>query len=275
MSHDELESVLGAYALDAVGEEEAAAVEAHLRSCPRCRAEVDAFRELAARLGTSAALAETEAEPPSPALWDRIAEGLDATPRRPATPMPELDGGPASVVPLSAARSWDARAGRGRRARARRWAPAVVAAAAVVAAVVLGVNLSQTNGQLSQARQALASRGSQAAVSAALADPSHQLVQLDSARGTRLAEFVVLPDGQGYMVSTSMPSLPGDETYQLWAMISGQPISMGLLGSNPRHAAFTVAPSAAPTELAVTVEPAGGVTTPDRSPVATGRLSPA
>jgi len=67
-----------------------------------------------------------------------------------------------------------------------------------------------------------------------------------------------------------MPALPPDETYQLWAIISGRPISMGLLGSRPEQAAFTMASAHTATELAVTVEPSGGVATPTRPPVATG-----
>ena len=83
----------------------------------------------------------------------------------------------------------------------------------------------------------------------------------------------MVPDGRAYMVSSSMPALPTDETYQLWGEISGQPISLGLLGSDPKQATFTVASSSVPSALAVTVEPSGGVVTPDRSPVATGTVA--
>lgn len=279
LQHDEIESLLGAYALDAVDPDEAVLIERHLEDCPRCRAEVDAFRELAGRLGTSAVV--EDAEPLPPELWDRIADGLVDAPRRLPSAMPDLarsEGAAAvagaGVVEISSARRRRARGGW-RSPRTIRWASLTVAAAAVVAIALLGINLSQTNDQLGQARSALSGRGSRAAVEAALANPKHRLVRLDSSEGTELAEFVVLPSGQGYMVSSKMPALPSDETYQLWAMISGQPISVGLLGDQPTTAAFTVASTAAPTELAVTVEPAGGVPTPDRSPVATGDITAA
>jgi anti-sigma-K factor RskA len=260
--HEEIESLLGAYALDAVDPEEAEVVRRHLPTCPRCRAEVDATVEVAARLGTRAAL--EDGEPPPPELWGRIAGRLGETAGR--------DPG---TVRVPAAGTADAPAG-GRRGAPRhllRWAAAAVAVAAVAAIAVLGVALASTDGQLGQAREALDGRGSQAAVAAALADPRHRLVELRSPTGAQLASFVLVPGGQGYMVSTSMPALPADETYQLWAVVAGQPISMGLLGSEPDRAAFTVAPSAHPTELAVTVEPAGGVTTPDRRPVASGTIA--
>jgi anti-sigma-K factor RskA len=278
LQHDEIESLLGAYALDAVEPDEAMLVERHLEECPRCGAEVDAFRELAGRLGTSAVL--EDAEPVPPELWDRIAERLNAAPRRSPSPMPDLVRpesatavAGAGVVEISSARRGRQRSDGGWRSpRTMRWMSLAVAAAAVVAIALLGLNLSQANHQLGQARSALDSRGPNAAVEAALANPRHRLVRLDSSEGTQLAELVMVPNGQGYMVSSSMPQLPSDETYQLWAMISGQPISLGLLGNQPRRAAFTVASTAAPTELAVTIEPAGGVATPNRSPVATGDI---
>ncbi|MFJ8911719.1 anti-sigma factor domain-containing protein [Amycolatopsis sp. NPDC102389] len=53
----ELHTLTGAYAADAVPEEEAAAFERHLRGCPACGQEVRELRETTARLG--AALATT------------------------------------------------------------------------------------------------------------------------------------------------------------------------------------------------------------------------
>src|SRR5580692_982792 len=69
MEHDEIESLLGAYALDAVDPDEALEIEAHLSTCPRCRAELAAHREVAALLGNSGS------EAPH-GLWDRIASQL-------------------------------------------------------------------------------------------------------------------------------------------------------------------------------------------------------
>ena len=47
MSHDDASELLGAYALDAVDGEELTELEAHLSACPRCRSELDSFREVA------------------------------------------------------------------------------------------------------------------------------------------------------------------------------------------------------------------------------------
>jgi hypothetical protein len=263
-AHLRFQELLGAHALDATEPDESAALEGHLAACPRCRDEVDAGREVAGRLATSARV--EDAGPLPPGLWDRIAGDLASSPRRVPGPMPGLGAPPerggAEVIDLSAARRpW----------RAARLATLAVAAAAVAAIAVLGVDLSSTDHRLGQAQKELSGRGDAAAIAAAMATPAHRLVRLDSAEGVTLAEFVVRADGQGYLVRSSMPALPSDETYQLWAIVSGQPISVGLLGDHPAQASFTLASAAPASELAVTVEPAGGVTTPDRRPVASGR----
>lgn len=262
IGHSAYEELAGAYALDAVEPDEAASFESHLAGCPRCRSEVDAYRELAAGLAT-AALLENQ-EPPSPAVWDRIAGHVATVPRPSAL-------GPGEFSPGVAFRSASRRSPR----RPTRWGAMAMAmaAAAVVAIVVLGLNLSTVDGQLGRAQRAIDSHGASAVVQAALAEPNHHLVRLDSSEGAQVAEFVVTASGNGYLVHSSMPALPSDETYQLWAIVSGQAISMGLMGAHPTAASFTLAPSAAAAELAVTVEPAGGVTTPDRAPVATGRFA--
>ena len=77
LSHDQIEDLLGAYALDAVEAAEQETVTAHLRTCPRCRAEVEAHREVAGMLGNAGAAAPD-------GLWDRIAASIEGEAPRPA-----------------------------------------------------------------------------------------------------------------------------------------------------------------------------------------------
>ena len=70
MNHDEVAELLGAYALDAVDADEAAAIEAHAAGCPRCAAELSQHREVAALLANTGGHASAE-------LWDQIAERLE------------------------------------------------------------------------------------------------------------------------------------------------------------------------------------------------------
>jgi len=267
------DDLLAVYALDAVDPAEAEAVERHLRDCPRCQAEVDGYRDTAAALGMVPGVTLDDAPPPS--LWDRIAAGLaDPTPIVP--PPAVLDPlGPASTgpAPTSPASAGPASAGPVSPASVRRrrvgwWATAAVAVAATVVAVVLGVNLTRANDQLNRAHEALS-----AGAEAALRQPGHLVVYLDSPADTRLAELVLTPGGRGYLLSSSMPRLAGHETYQLWGIIDGRAISLGLMGADPRYATFTVAGSTTPSALAVTVEPAGGVITPTENPIASGHVA--
>jgi anti-sigma factor RsiW len=274
LQHDEVEELLGAYALDAVDDEERQAVERHFAECPRCRAEVDAHLEMAGALGNGI-------ETPPAGLWDRIADRVAASERAEgAPPMPDLAvartsgaaiGGAAAGSAAGVDEVARARADRASRTPRSVMALVTVAAAAVIVIALLAINLSRVDNRVGQIQSAVGSQSSQAVINQALANP-HRLVSLKSPSGERLAEFVVAPDGRGYMIHSTMPPLPASQTYQLWGFIAGKPISLGLLGSHPSEASFTVAGSPGPSQLAVTIEPAGGVSSPDRAPVASGAL---
>ena len=98
------------------------------------------------------------------------------------------------------------------------------------------------------------------------------MVALASSTGVTLADFVVLPDGRGYLVTSTLPSLGAGRTYQLWGTVGAKPISLGLLGRVPRQATFTMAGSVQPTRLSITAEPAGGTVAPTGAIVATGTV---
>jgi hypothetical protein len=254
MTHDEANELLAALSLDAVGDDERALIEAHVAQCPRCQSELDALVEVAAALGNS-----VEALPEG--LWPSISRRIyeDPGPETPATPALDAD---ALAVPISL----DA-------ARASRPSRVVLGSMAAAAAiiVVLAVTLAGVNGHVARLQKALL-LAAHHEVLAALATPSHRLVDLDGADHVQLAQFVVLPDGRGYLVHSAMPKLNADHTYQLWGIINGRAISIGLMGRSPGDVTFTVSGSPRPTQLAVTVEPPGGTTTPTTPAVATGAV---
>lgn len=266
--HDEIANLLGAFALHSVEADEDALVRAHLNECPRCRRELDELEEIAAALATA------HVEEPPADLWPEIA-------RRTASPHSRLDAvdsteerpGPVSLRPnpleLGLRPSRQRRSGR---RSVRALSAAALAAAAVIAGLAL--SLSSADNRNGQLQSALADRGQLSALSSALASPGHRVITLRSSAGTRLVEVVLRSDGTGYVMTSALAPLPGDETYQLWASIDGQPISLGLLGEYP-HAggAFSLRTDAQPSALMITIEPAGGVITPDRAPVATGPLT--
>ena len=121
MNHEQAAQLLGAYALDAVDEEEAALIEAHVAECPRCTAELAEHREVAGMLGNMGGDAPRE-------LWDRISSQA-TRPVTVPTSTPEL------VLPTVGGAARRHLGPRGRRAP---WvvAGAVLAVAAVVIALM-------------------------------------------------------------------------------------------------------------------------------------------
>jgi anti-sigma-K factor RskA len=262
MSHDEASELLAVFALDAVDSDEHEQIEAHLADCPRCRAELDAHRDVAAALGNSV-------EPLPEGLWSSIAGQLLIGPDGETPPMPSLPRNGASdelVGPFRAPRPARPRASRG-----RLLSVASLAVASAAAAVVLGVNLVDANNQVAHLQGAIGETA-HTAVLAALETPGHKVVNLKNTSGHKVAEFVVLPRGQGYLVDSHLPALSSKETYQLWGVVDGQTISLGLLGRAPHLVTFTLAGSPKASRLGVTVEPSGGSVVPSESMLASGTV---
>ena len=69
-----------------------------------------------------------------------------------------------------------------------------------------------------------------------------------------------------------MAALPSQETYQLWASIDGQLVSLGVLGSDPKVATFTFDSGAKVEAFAITAEQEGGVAQPTHKPLVEGTV---
>jgi anti-sigma factor RsiW len=269
MSHEQASELLSAYALDAVDGDEMIALEQHLATCPRCQSELDSLREVAGAMGNSV-------EPLPEGLWANIARRLPDDPQRAeAPPMPSLEAEPRSPFRTPSS---------GRTPRTRRVVVLLgaLAVAALAMAVVFGIDLvhSQDNVSRLQAdvsrlhadNSRLQTQANETPVAVALRTPGHSIVTLVSSSGEQLAQFVIVPGGHGYLVSSQLPVLATGRTYQLWGIVGGTPISLGLLGTSPRHAAFTIAGAPRAAKLAVTAEPAGGTIAPTGSIVASGAV---
>jgi len=393
LTHRELQELLGAYALDAVDPDEAAAVEEHVASCPRCRAELAEHRETAAMLASVGA-------PAPEGVWDRIAAELDAdagigvaeadagavvggtvvggaaaggagaggagvggaaaggaaaggagvggaavggagvggravgrSRRRAAraaradsadaagTAGPRVGGGSgdagagagaggavaagqpgtgigvgsagaadrapdaadlaaARITDLAQARADAATIGAGRGGaasrRSRLWTSTRATAAAMTAAAVivalLGIQLARVERRLDEVQSTTAARSLDEAALFAAANPDARRVRLSSDDGSRVADAVLLPDGQGYLLPRTLPALTEAETYQLWAVVGDQKISVGVLGPRPKVTAFHY--NADPSVLAITAERAGGVVASEKQAVVVGFVEP-
>jgi anti-sigma-K factor RskA len=267
MTHEEISELLGAYALDAVEGDEAVAIAAHLEACPRCRDEVARYQQVAAML------ANTGADAPS-STWHLIAGRLsrpvagEQLPDVAPSEMPDLGasatevGRPAPIVSLAER--------RGRMQRRALVALSAAAAAAIIAVAVLGVDVGRLNHRVNHMAAVSQSGDVTTAARNALLDPSSRRIVLDSTSNssTRLAEVVTTSSGAAYLINSRLGGLPSRQTYQLWALVGGRAISMGLLGAHPTTSAFTLSPADPADTFAITVEPAAGSETPTSPPVA-------
>ena len=244
-THAEMQDLVAAYALDAVDDDEREAAEQHLATCPRCRAELAAHQETAALLAFSGGQAPDE-------VWDRIAEAAA-----------EPGGGGSGARPVLSFVS-------GGRRRVAYWAGAALGTAAAAAVAVLGISVAHQSQRLDDLA---AASGSQAALRQAVAaalQPGARNRPLESPDGTVVADVVLTARGTGYVIADRFRNLPDDRTYQLWAIVGGTPVSLGLLGPEPTVLVFRAVPRA--TVLAVTAERAGGAVRPTGAPVAAASI---
>jgi anti-sigma-K factor RskA len=211
---------------------------------------------VAAALGNSV-------EPLPEGLWSSISSRLPERHDAEAPPMPRLVHGTQDEGAHEIVRRTDVR-----RTHSRLAAVGAIAVAAAAVAAVLGINLVRTDNQVSRLQHAIGA-AAPTAVEAALETPGHQVIRMDGANHREVAQFVLVPDGRGYLISSDLPGLSKDNTYQLWAIVDGQPISMGLLGQSPYLSTFTL-DGATASRLGITVEPAGGSVVPSTAMVASG-----
>ena len=255
-----IDELLGAYALDAVDDDERRRVEQYLAASPAGQLEVD--RMTSAIDQVVEAQSDTSADPSAEApelptdLWDRIADQLP--PRLERVPKPEPQPAPGAVDELAVRRAH----------RNSRTARIVLSVAAAIVVVALGVGLVRrtTMSSGTTVAQQLEQQADRVA-----GQPGSHTATLTGPDGAVSVRVVIDDHGRGYVVPTGLPALGSDRTYQLWSVDGGPPISLGLLGSDPTIA--VVGTGGSPGQLAITIEPASGSTAPTSNPVAVGTLA--
>jgi len=258
LSHAEVADLLGAYALDALEPAELQAVDRHVQGCQACLAEVSEHREVAGLLTPG------WGKPPA-GLWDRIAASLEEQP-------PPLDLAPViAMKPAPPPPTVAPAADRTTRRGFGLGIAAMVAVAAMAMIGLIGVRAIDDGGRRDPDVTALAEL--ERSANAALADPSAQKVDLVSTDGSRYVQAVVLRDGTGYLVNPRMPMLPAERTYQLWAVVGTNKISVGVLGNDLKIVPFKMNGNVS--ALAITEEVAGGVVASRADPVVVGKVQAA
>ena len=247
----DLHALVGAYALDALDGAERDRFERHLRGCRACESEVRGFA------ATATALAMATAAEPPPGLKQRVLAAAAVTRQSP----------PAVAGATGAAHRRRPRTSASRRA----WLPRLAlsaAAAGLVAAAVLGGVTVWTQHQLTTAQ------AENQAIAAVLAAPDAQIASARTSAGG--IATVVASHSAGSIVFTSagLQALPPSKVYELWFLgKTARPAGLLPPARAGRTAPVLAAGLAVGDKVGVTVEPAGGSSSPTTTPIVVLTLS--
>ena len=236
MTDPEIHLLSGAYAANALPDDERDAFEAHLRDCPDCAHEVRELTETTSRLAI--AVAET-----APArLRARVLSEIEMVRQRPPSePERELDDAhpaqPWYRQPLGIAASF------------------LLVLSLALAGVAVGANRDANRAEQDAAR-----------IAAIATDPDR--ITLGEAVTTGGSASVVAADGEAIFRADGLTLLPEDRDYQLWVMNEDGARSVGVLGrGTSSHVETLVSDVTSGDRLGLTVEPAGGSDSPTTDPV--------
>ena len=223
-SHADLKGTAAAYALGSLDAAEKAAFEAHLATCEECAAEVQELCRAAQVL----AYAVPQRTPPA-GLRDRVLASF-------------ASGRATAAAPV-------------RGSFARHWWPL---AASLILVAAIGAYALRLQTRVAELQSSMA----------VLAAPD--LVRIDLAgQGTapQSSGRALWSRARGMVFAASnLPAAPAGKVYQVWVVTSQAPISAGLVVPDADGGGmtyfYTPPDIPAPTAVAVTLEPAGGVPAP-------------
>jgi hypothetical protein len=245
-THSEIQSLLAPYALHALDDSDRELVDAHLATCHECS------DELADLLETASMVTLTEVEALPSQLWGRIATGMRAD--QPSIPVPASAAAPVATPVAAVERNTVTDLGT-ERLRRRGIRNAILGA---VAAVAVAVPI--TASVVQPATPSIAALATKAAASA-----NARKIALLSPDKARLGEVILDANGNGYLTNETLSPLPEGQSYQLWTIVNGVPVSAGLLGRTPTTVAFSAA--AKVDAVAVTIERDTGASAPTATPL--------
>jgi anti-sigma-K factor RskA len=247
MSNVDVHTLSGAYALDALSPEERETFREHLAACQACRDEVFELRQAAARMG-----AVQWAVPP-PALRARVLEAAGRTPQLP----PPAATGPA--VPGGSAPSGTAESSAPE--PRRRW-PGLLAAAAAVVALGLGGAIGFGALDSDEPEPELV-----AAADRVFGAGDARTATVETANGGKLTVGISQQRNEMAVDARGLPELDREHVYQLWTVHEDTMVSAAVLTDDTTGAAMGLPEE--DTQVAVTIEPAGGSEEPTTEPIAT------
>ncbi|MEO6145426.1 MAG: anti-sigma factor [Dermatophilaceae bacterium] len=277
---NDIHTLSGAYAVDAVDAAERARFEAHLTDCSECRDEVASLRAAAGELASvtlaspppslrAAVLRDISSvrplpprvteQAPAPATPTAAPSAPPAPPTAvPSAPVPPGPVGTAPVAsaPVASASLESKRAERARRAPLRQWLVGIAAAAVLATGGVVWHPWSadRSTVQLTATQQVLQAKDAQR-IEAKVGDATATIV-----RSTSLRKAVI--------VTANMPAAPEGKVYELWLQQGSAMVKAGLMPDGPANTVLLEGDAATASGVGITVEPAGGSDTPTLPPVA-------
>ncbi|WP_445257852.1 anti-sigma factor [Nocardioides aurantiacus] len=245
-----IHALSGAYAVDALDDDERAGFEAHLPGCRDCQVEVAELRRAAAELGHE--LAE---EPPAALRASVLAAISTVRPLPPEAPVVEEPAADTRstaptgvVVPL-------------RRSGRRRLANLAVAAA------ILGVVGVGAVTQPWSPDTSTPSRNLSAADRVLSADDAETVTQKfpdgSSATVTRS-----VTEGRAVLSTKKMAAPPAGKAFEMWLLIEGRMAPAGLMTEGGDQTFVLTGDGGAATAVGITVEPETGSAAPTTDPIA-------
>jgi anti-sigma-K factor RskA len=222
----ELHTLSGAYAVDALSDDEARLFDTHLKDCQACRDEVRELQHAAALMGASESVA------PPAALRARVLAAADREAQLPP-----------KVTAIGAAPS-------------RRRAPRLVAAAAAVVLVLTG-GFAVLKAQRDDSTHVAST------VSQVFKAPDARTRSVPTTHGTHT---VAASPSMGRMAvdTDGLQKLSGKRVYQLWAVHAGTMTSVGIVDDLDAGKAMAIPGEG--TTVSLTVEPEGGSEQPTTTP---------
>jgi anti-sigma-K factor RskA len=229
--NDDIHTLSGAYAIDALSPEEAEHFRTHLSQCQVCCDEVRELRAAASRMGANEALV------PPAHLRARVLAAAAQQPQLP--PVVRRPAGGSSSP---------------------RWNPRLLAAAAAVLLVVAaGIGIIKSR---NDAEPVVA-----ASVTRVFTAPDAHQATVRTANGGRLTVATSRQLNEMAVETDGLPQLGARQVYQIWAVHDGAMTPAAVL-KDPTAGAAMALPGAG-TEVAITIEPAGGSQRPTTKPIVT------
>lgn len=226
---NDVHALSGAYALDAVTDDERAAFERHLAVCGSCREEVASLRE------TAAELSSLTYEEPSPALRGTLLEAVSSTRQLPP------------VVPEPP-----------RRQPRRGWLVAA-AAAVIVGGVAVGVTQPWRDDAPSQVLTV---------TDRVLADPQAQHITQRFDDGAEATVVKSDELGRAVLVTHDMPDAPQGHSYVVWLQQGDEMVRAATMPQGPNNTVLLSGDASTASAAGVTVETDPEAAAPTQDPIA-------